>query len=135
MVWTSITQDGEFSLPSDPLRDWRLHFYRCYLATGWEFSPEDRQSWKEVDVLCGSLCWTWLPTWIKYGIWTCCSTLFGNNNILLRLISHRLHALTTLTPSLFLFERHKQTHTDSHFQGWENATLPLPVNTETRGMG
>lgn len=41
--------------------------------------------------------------------------------------SHQTHPLF----SFFLFYRHKQTH--SHFQGWENATLPLPVNTEARG--
>lgn len=97
MVWTCISlggvallQDGENSFSSDPLRDWRLEFYRRYLATGWGFSPRDRQSWAEVDVLYGPLCWTWLPAWIKYVSWTCCSTLFGNNNILLRVISLRL---------------------------------------------
>lgn len=144
MAWTSTRlegvallhngkQDGENSFSSDPLRDWRLEFYLRYLAAGWGFSPGDRQSWAEVDVLYGSLCWTWPPAWIKYGSWKCCSTLFGNNNILLRVISLRLRVLASLTPSFFLFCRHKQTHTDLHFQGWENATLPLPVSTEARG--
>lgn len=34
-----------------------------------------------------------------------------NNNILLRLISHRRRALNSLTPAFFLFDGHKQTHT------------------------
>lgn len=118
-----------------PIRSFERLKIRLSRIENWEFFSGDRQSRKEVDVLCGSLCWTWLPTWIKYGIWTCCSTLFVNNNILLRLISHRLRALTTSLTPFFLFDGHKQTHTDSQFQGWENATLPLPVNTETRGMG
>lgn len=140
MVWTCISlggvallQDGENSFSLDPLRDWRLEFYRRYLATGWGFSPRDRQSWAEVDVLYGSLCWTWLATWIKYGSWTCCSTLFGNNNILLRVISLRLCVLGSLSP---FFLSLWQTQTNTQRLAFSRVReCYIAITSEHRGWG
>lgn len=124
-------QNGEHSLSVDPLRDCRLEFYRRYLATGWRFSSKDRQSWVKVCVLYGSLCWTWLLAWIKYGCWTHCSTLREQqypfkSNFTWAVYPHQPH------PFFIPFFADTNKHRDSYFQGWENATLPLPVNREAR---
>lgn len=55
----------------------------------------------------------------------------GNNNILLRVISLLQRVLASLAPSFFYSDR-KQTHKQTYFQGWENATMPLTVNMRAR---
>lgn len=101
-----------------------------------DFLLETHRVEGEVDVLNGSLCWTRLPAWIKYCSWTRCSTLFGNNNILLRVIPLSLCVLTSLTPSSFLSVADSHKHTQTHiFKGERMLPLSLPVNTEDGGEG